>query len=139
MLERRQLQNITNAFKINEDVVIPLPNLGKYANEIEKINIEQSILNKLKLIEGLEALFNYSLPKDLETNFDDEVFEKKKTAALKHLNFTKNKWQSYLNGFEKTSNDFQELSKRFKDELILNLIRSHKLRISWKQELKKTA
>ena len=127
----------TNAFKINEDVVIPLPNLGKYANEIEKINIEQSILNKLKLIEGLEALFNYSLPKDLEKNFEDEVFEKKKTATLKHLNFTKNKWQSYLNGFEKTSNDFQELSKRFKDELILNLIRSHKLRISWKQELKK--
>ncbi len=26
----------TNAFKINEDVVIPLPNLGKYAIEIEK-------------------------------------------------------------------------------------------------------
>ena len=62
---------------------------------------------------------------------------KKRRPQLKHLNFTKNKWQSYLNGFEKTSNDFQELSKRFKDELILNLIRSHKLRISWKQELKK--
>ncbi len=30
----------TNAFKINEDVVIPLPRLGEYSDGIERINIE---------------------------------------------------------------------------------------------------
>ena len=30
----------TNAFKINEDVVIPLPRMGEYTNGIERINIE---------------------------------------------------------------------------------------------------
>ncbi len=37
----------TNAFKINEDVVIPLERLGEYTDAIERINIELSIANKL--------------------------------------------------------------------------------------------
>jgi FAD/FMN-containing dehydrogenase len=32
----------TNAFKINEDVVIPLPRMGEYTDGIERINIELS-------------------------------------------------------------------------------------------------
>src|SRR5882672_219792 len=47
----------TNAFKINEDVVIPLERLGDYTDGIERINIERSIANKLKLTAALEALF----------------------------------------------------------------------------------
>ena len=43
----------TNAFKINEDVVIPLDKLGEYSNGIDRINIELSIQNKLKLLEIL--------------------------------------------------------------------------------------
>jgi FAD/FMN-containing dehydrogenase len=37
----------TNAFKINEDVVIPLPRMGEYTDGIERINIELSLRNKL--------------------------------------------------------------------------------------------
>ena len=36
----------TNAFKVNEDVVIPLDRLADYSRGIERINIEQSIRNK---------------------------------------------------------------------------------------------
>ena len=35
----------TNAFKLNEDVVIPLPRMGDYCDGIERINIELSIQN----------------------------------------------------------------------------------------------
>jgi FAD/FMN-containing dehydrogenase/Fe-S oxidoreductase len=45
----------TNAFKINEDVVIPLERLGEYTDAIERINIELSIQNKLELVEVLTA------------------------------------------------------------------------------------
>jgi len=45
----------TNAFKINEDVVIPLERLGEYTDAIERINIELSIQNKLELVAGLAA------------------------------------------------------------------------------------
>ena len=40
----------TNAFKINEDVVIPLDRLGDYTDGIERINIELSLANKLALV-----------------------------------------------------------------------------------------
>ena len=43
----------TNAFKINEDVVIPLERLGEYTDAIERINIELSIANKLALLDAL--------------------------------------------------------------------------------------
>ena len=45
----------TNAFKINEDVVIPLPRLGDYTDGVERINIELSLSNKLKLCDALAA------------------------------------------------------------------------------------
>src|SRR4029077_8077749 len=47
----------TNAFKINEDVVIPLERLGDYTDGIERINIELSIANKLTLVDALSDLF----------------------------------------------------------------------------------
>ena len=47
----------TNAFKINEDVVIPLERLGEYTDAIERINIELSIQNKLELTDALGAYF----------------------------------------------------------------------------------
>ena len=37
----------TNAFKINEDVVIPLPRMAEYTDGIERINIELSLANKI--------------------------------------------------------------------------------------------
>ena len=45
----------TNAFKINEDVVIPLPRMGEYTDGIDRINIELSLGNKLQLLNALEA------------------------------------------------------------------------------------
>src|SRR5271168_188933 len=48
----------TNAFKINEDVVIPLGRLGEYTDAIERINIELSIRNKLDLLDALDEYFS---------------------------------------------------------------------------------
>src|SRR4029450_13836380 len=45
----------TNAFKINEDVVIPLERLGGYTDGIERLNIELSLSNKLALTDTLAA------------------------------------------------------------------------------------
>jgi len=46
----------TNAFKINEDVVIPLAQLGAYTDGIERLNIEYSLRNKLAIIQALRAV-----------------------------------------------------------------------------------
>ena len=47
----------TNAFKVNEDVVIPLERLAEYSEGIERINIELSIENKLNIVERVQSLF----------------------------------------------------------------------------------
>jgi len=52
----------TNAFKINEDVVIPLARMGDYCDGIERINIELSIANKLRLCEALADFLGGELP-----------------------------------------------------------------------------
>ena len=51
----------TNAFKINEDVVIPLARMGEYTDAIERINIELSIDNKLALLDALDRFFEHDL------------------------------------------------------------------------------
>src|SRR5690606_34665444 len=52
----------TNAFKINEDVVIPLSRMGEYTDHIERINIELSTRNKLRLLEALDAFLAAAPP-----------------------------------------------------------------------------
>ncbi|MCH2222867.1 MAG: FAD-binding oxidoreductase, partial [Dechloromonas sp.] len=52
----------TNAFKVNEDVVIPLPRMGEYCDGIERINIELSTQNKLALCDALSEFLQGDLP-----------------------------------------------------------------------------
>ena len=50
----------TNAFKINEDVVIPLERLADYSEGIERINIEHSLSNKLTMLQKVRTLLECS-------------------------------------------------------------------------------
>ncbi len=64
----------TNAFKINEDVVIPLDRMGEYTDGIEHINIELSIRNKLQLLDELRDFFaagNLPVGKSEDAEGDD--------------------------------------------------------------------
>jgi FAD/FMN-containing dehydrogenase len=77
----------TNAFKINEDVVIPLPRMAEYTDGIERINIELSMRNKIKLCNELELFLskgNLPLGKDGETNeiASAELLEERVSQAL---------------------------------------------------------
>ena len=64
----------TNAFKINEDVVIPLNRMGEYTDGIERINIELSIKNKLQLVDELREFFAAgNLPIGKSDDADDAV------------------------------------------------------------------
>lgn len=81
----------TNAFKINEDVVIPLPKLVEYNDSIERINIELSTSNKLKMIASVLEYLNGEMPETrnaLEFTSSEEntaILEAKKQAAISHL------------------------------------------------------
>jgi FAD/FMN-containing dehydrogenase/Fe-S oxidoreductase len=92
----------TNAFKINEDVVIPLERLADYSRGIERLNIEQSIRNKDAI---MAAVLEY-LDGDLgeargEGQFDDSdeagaILRAKRDAAREVVRAARARWQVIL-------------------------------------------
>ena len=117
----------TNAFKINEDVVIPLPRMGEYTDGIEKINIELSIKNKLLLLDALEAYFAKG---DLVIGKSDdaseipsaEILEDRVAQALQLIRETRARWSDYGQNLD---HYFDELQDR-------------RIRVSWKLEVRET-
>ena len=130
----------TNAFKINEDVVIPLPRLGDYSDGIERINIELSIHNKLKLVDALEVFMQGDLPlqADEDGNADAEMVKNKQLIALQLLRDLRQKWRMLLNNLDESVNILGALGEPHKQyENVFRAIQSYDLRISWKRELKR--
>ncbi len=115
----------TNAFKINEDVVIPLPRMGEYTLGIERINIELSLRNKLKLCAELEAFFSRgNLPLGKADDAGDlpnsEWLEDRVQQAMALLGEVRALWSGWLQ-------DADALFPQLQD---------HSLRASWKTQLR---
>ncbi|WP_299874808.1 DUF3683 domain-containing protein [uncultured Cocleimonas sp.] len=143
----------TNAFKINEDVVIPLNNLDKYSEGIERINVHQSITNKIELIDTALEIFteeNPDLDKKLRqssgaSDSDDNkaMLQAKKDLAINHLASVRKRWQSILDLGDESAKAHPELlsvqaQKQCRDDdKIINLLLRRDLRISYKREIKK--
>lgn len=130
----------TNAFKINEDVVIPLPRLGEYSDGIERINIELSINNKLRLVDELEAFVSGDLPlqPDEDGNADPEGVKSKQNIALQLLRDVRAKWRLLLNTLDEPVAVLGELGKAFTQyDNVFRAVQSYDLRVSWKRELKR--
>jgi FAD/FMN-containing dehydrogenase/Fe-S oxidoreductase len=130
----------TNAFKINEDVVIPLPRLGEYSDGIERINIELSINNKLRLVDALEAFVSGDLPlqPDEDGNSDPEGVKSKQNIALQLLRDVRARWRLILNTLDEPVSVLGEMGKPFAQyENVFRAVQSYDLRVSWKRELKR--
>ncbi len=115
----------TNAFKINEDVVIPLPRMGEYTEGIERINIELSLRNKLRLCESLEAFFTRGhLPLGKSDDANDipsaELLEDRVQQALALVREVRALWAGWLR-------DVDTLFPQLQD---------HRLRASWKTQIR---
>ena len=126
----------TNAFKINEDVVIPLESLGEYSNGIDRINIELSINNKLKLI---KEIFQYISGDHFEINKDDidsDAHNTKKNLALDLINTVEKRWTNLLNNLDSNPHELENIPE-FKNyyQTVFEAIQSYELRVSWKVEL----
>ncbi|MEJ5124769.1 FAD/FMN-binding oxidoreductase [Comamonas sp. MYb21] len=115
----------TNAFKINEDVVIPLPRMAEYTDGIERINIELSLNNKIKLCDALHDFFaKGKLPLGKQDDANDipsaELLEDRVAQALVLVTEVRNRWQGWLDG---VAEQFRQLQ-------------DHSLRASWKNDLR---
>ncbi|MGA0609808.1 DUF3683 domain-containing protein [Caldimonas sp. KR1-144] len=124
----------TNAFKINEDVVIPLPRMGEYTEGIERINIELSLRNKLQLVDRLEAFIAQgSLPlgktDDASEITSAELLEDRVAQALALLRETRAQWRGWLERLDQVD---AQSGRTFFAQL-----QDHTLRASWKTQLLK--
>ena len=137
----------TNAFKINEDVVIPLERLGDYTDGIERINIEFSIANKLKLVAKLSELFSGELPVHADAKVDRaELFADRPAQALELLQRTARRWAHVLANLDAKARDVRtDLEGLGQDSAaigsdaeatLFSRVQLHELRISWKKELR---
>jgi len=130
----------TNAFKINEDVVIPLPRLGDYSDGIERINIDLSINNKLKLLDAIEAFMQGDLPlqRDEDGNVDANMVKSKQEMALRLIADLRTRWSFILNNLDAPVSALGDAGAEFAQyENIFRAVQSYDLRISWRRELKR--
>tara|TARA_R110001583_G_scaffold31978_1_gene108949 strand:- start:14861 stop:18730 length:3870 start_codon:yes stop_codon:yes gene_type:complete len=139
----------TNAFKINEDVVIPLPRMGDYCDGIERINIELSTRNKLELCDTLAEFLRGDLPLDQgDANLAaDELIGDRREAALNYIEAVRKRWEWLLENLDmplaEAEREFAtygvqagELSNRAADPKLFHRLQDYSIRVSWKTEIK---
>ena len=137
----------TNAFKINEDVVIPLERLGEYSDGIERINIELSIQNKLTLCAALEQYLSGKLPIDkMGTDLPTaELLGERGKHALAHVSAVKERWDWLLAHLDTPLADYKArygaavhaAPEAKDDESCFTAFRDFRLRVSVKDDVMK--
>ena len=148
----------TNAFKINEDVVIPLERLGAYTDAIERINIEYSLANKLQLLDALESCLRGE-PKlgrtgdaDIDRLSRDQVLGTRLSQALEAIAQVRARWSWYASSMDRPLADaLDELRHLGLDTIadegtrrlvgepglqVFDLLQDRTIRVSWKHELR---
>ncbi len=135
----------TNAFKINEDVVIPLPRLADYSDGVERINVELSIRNKLALLDRLNAFFQGNLPlyQDEDTVADAAMTEERRERAFQLLDKVRARWQWLLDNLDAPPSSAElaiastDLVSASAHTSVFHALQDHTLRVSWKREVRK--
>ncbi|HQS59093.1 MAG: FAD-linked oxidase [Gallionellales bacterium 35-53-114] len=142
----------TNAFKLNEDVVIPLPRMGDYCDGVERINIELSLSNKLKLVDALDEFFAGELPlfhQDDEQVGNAELLGNRPQQARELLTAVRARWQWLLDNLDQPSAKIQDASYKGNQadvactlhlapsaSSVFDVLQNHSIRASWKRELR---
>jgi FAD/FMN-containing dehydrogenase/Fe-S oxidoreductase len=130
----------TNAFKVNEDVVIPLPRMGDYCDGIERINIELSLGNKIKLLDALDELFAGELPLRYQDDAqlgDEELLGNRRQNAQQLLAEVRTRWQWLLDHLDAPLSACPFAPEDAQDaHSVFDAVQRHLLRASWKRELR---
>jgi FAD/FMN-containing dehydrogenase/Fe-S oxidoreductase len=139
----------TNAFKINEDVVIPLPRMGDYCDGVERINIELSLHNKLKLLGALNEFFAGELPlyyQDDKQLGAAELLGNRAQEARQLLADVRSRWQWLRDNLDKPGSESEDVSPELNptsnlrltsnNSTVFHALQDHSIRASWKLEVR---
>jgi len=148
----------TNAFKINEDVVIPLERMGDYTDSIERINIELSTRNKLRMLDEVEAYLSGPVPVGKTDDADsgavprDELIGGRIDEALATVRAARAGWLLVLEcldsplrevsdrlceqGLRSLRDTFEQRIRADENVRLIELVQDQTLRISWKRAVR---
>ena len=138
----------TNAFKINEDVVIPLERLAEYEEGIERINIEHSIHNKLDTLAAVRAhvatlAASPTNRPPVETPEEgDAILGDKLRAATALLDVAEGRWSKILASLDAPAENLNTLLGAVATHIqpgdhLLNLLLRGELRVSYRAEIER--
>jgi len=136
----------TSAFKLNEDVVIPLHRLSEYNDYIEHLNIENSIANKKDILETVAAHLKGASERISGNRLDQMVLGVEEDAYLKEkldeclhvIALVRNHWCSLLKGLDEPASAAQHLLNGVKykrSESLFRVIQRGARRISYRTEV----
>ncbi len=139
----------TRAFKLNEDVVIPLDRLSEYNDFIERLNIENSIANKLEALDEIDAFLRRQMElvaaddpsvRDLIVVASGEYLTGKLRACLEVTAQAKRRWRGWLAGLDEPASAAVGLPEGVTpegDESLFRLIQRGGLRVSYRREVER--
>ncbi len=137
----------TNAFKINEDVVIPLPRLAEYSRGIECININHAISNKIKICDAITKYLDSNLkdrPEDdnYATSVEaEQIIQNKCEAAKQLIETTRQRWSAILENLDSPAVEVKNLlqddeQKNIRDnDTLIDLLLRRDCVISYSNEI----
>lgn len=136
----------TNAFKINEDVVIPLDRLADYSEGVETINVRQSMQNKLAMLDALEDYLSAegeSLKSKLQESRPQIAERFQQAQGL--LDKARQRWSTLLNSFAAQPAEHEALlldteKQALVDDpqqTVLQAILNGQIRISYRAEVER--
>jgi FAD/FMN-containing dehydrogenase len=124
--DRKNLSAIskhTNAFKLNEDIVIPVESLPEFSDFIDRLNLKKELENNCSLIDDLADFFSKVEGKE------DVFFQSKIESYISYINSIKEKQIEYINNMDEPG-DLYSMNIKDKKRILFELLRDGDIQYS---------
>jgi FAD/FMN-containing dehydrogenase/Fe-S oxidoreductase len=115
----------TNAFKLNEDIVIPVESLPSFSDFIDRLNLQKELENNCAMIDDLAEYFKTLHGKE------DVFFQSKIETYLTYINEIKSDQLEYIRNIEKPAGTITKItSPEYKERILFELLRDGNIQFS---------
>ena len=115
----------TNAFKLNEDIVIPVESLPHFSDFIDRLNLQKELESNCSIIDDLTEYFKTLKGKE------DVFFQSKIESYLTYINEVKTKQNEYIHNIEKPAGTLTLITdQKNKEKPLFELLRDGDIQFS---------